>query len=96
MCHKTFLVLLFGVFASTLAYKAYENYKVYKVVPQTEVQVQILNDLCERDYEFWIETQLKIGDDARILVAPTQEDEFLKYIKSVGLHTEVAIANIQE
>lgn len=87
------LVALIGLVAVTSASKSYEGYKVYNVIPTSEAQVQMLNDL-RKEYEFWTD-YLSVGNDARIMVLPDQEGEFVTYAKAAGLNANLSIANVQ-
>ncbi|XP_046971373.1 zinc carboxypeptidase-like [Vanessa cardui] len=77
------------------AYKSYENYKVYKIVPTTDEQVQILNDLGKEEYDLWTDV-IVVNKDVRIMVPPNKDNQFVKYIKSVGMDPVVKISNVQE
>ncbi|CAG9789475.1 unnamed protein product [Diatraea saccharalis] len=89
-------IFLFGIFVSSFAYKSYENFKVYKVIPKSDVQIQILTDLRKNgSYDFWTDI-LTVNNEVRILVSPDQEVEFVKYLKSVDLTAEISIKNVQE
>lgn len=88
------LVAFIGLVAISNA-KTFENYKVYKVVPNSVEEVQILTDLRKSGFEFWTDA-FTVGNDVRIMVAPNQEAEFVRYSKSVGLSPELRISNVQE
>lgn len=90
------VITLLG-FALVSEAKTYDNYKVYSVVPENEVQVQILNDLRKSDYtyDFWTDV-FNVGNDVRIMIAPEKETDFLNYSKNVGLDATLRIANVQE
>ncbi|XP_028031427.1 zinc carboxypeptidase-like [Bombyx mandarina] len=90
-----FKTLIFFCFAgASLAYRSYENYKVYNVVPTSEIHIQMLGDLKKAGYDFWTDI-LTIGGNARVMVAPEQEQEFVNYAHSVGLKPNVTISNVQ-
>ncbi|KAM3960500.1 uncharacterized protein ACR2FA_005409 [Aphomia sociella] len=84
-----------GVFSLTNAGKSYNNYKVYNVIPKSEVQVQYLTDLRKEGYDFWTDV-IDINKEVRIMVSPEQADEFVKYSTSVGMEAELSINNVQE
>ncbi|XP_045486057.1 zinc carboxypeptidase A 1 [Pieris rapae] len=88
------ILLILNVLILTTAYKSYENYKVYKVIPESDTQLQILTDLKKSGFDIWTEVPM-IGKDVRILVSPAQENDFVDYMKGVGLGIEVAIKNVQ-
>lgn len=90
-----FKTLIFFCFAgASFAYRSYENYKVYNVVPTSEIHIQMLGDLKKAGYDFWTDI-LTIGGNARVMVAPEQEQEFVNYAHSVGLKPNVTISNVQ-
>lgn len=89
------VIALLGLLAVANAMVSYENYKVYNIVPKSEAEVQILNDLKKDGYEFWTEI-FEVGSEVRIMVPPVEDEEFLNYVKSVNLDAKVSIANVQE
>uniref|UniRef100_A0A1E1VZW2 Zinc carboxypeptidase A 1 n=1 Tax=Pectinophora gossypiella TaxID=13191 RepID=A0A1E1VZW2_PECGO len=91
------LKLICVVFALIVVSNAisYENYKVYKVVPTSEQQVQILTDLRKSGFEFWNDI-ISVGSDARIMVPPENNEEFVKYSASVGLNVTLTISDVQK
>lgn len=96
MKFKEIFFILAVVTAINAEYVSYENYKVYKVVPGTDNEVQILLDLQKNvDYVFWSDIIAK-NSDVRIMVAPKNQEEFENYFKNVGIPTKVAIDNVQE
>nr|UPI76679.1 M14 metal carboxypeptidase 2 [Antheraea yamamai] len=92
MLLKIFLVLfLIGV---GNCMKSFENYKVYNVVPKSESQVHMLNNLRNQGYDFWTDV-LTVGSDARIMVAPAQDGVFVEYTKAIGVNANITINNVQ-
>lgn len=87
-------LVLLGLVATAAAVKSYTNFKVYNVIPKSEVQVQMLEDLKKEGYEFWTE-YLTVGNDARVMVSPEKNAEFVKYASNAGLNATVSIANVQ-
>ncbi|XP_075983179.1 uncharacterized protein LOC142981269 [Anticarsia gemmatalis] len=77
-------------------YVSYENFKVYKTVPVSDNEVQILTDLRKQnEYMFWSDI-ISLNGDVRIMVAPEKQNAFEKYVESVGITTRVVIENVQE
>lgn len=94
MVLKVIFVLL-GFIVINNAMKSYENYKVYNIVPNNENQVQILTDLKKDGYDFWSDV-VTVDNDVRIMVPPHKDEEFVKYVQSVGLNADLRITNVQE
>ena len=89
-------VLILITLSKCEAYKSYDNYKVYKVSPETEREVKILNDLHkDSNYDFWTD-KINIGQDVRIMVPPSKDSEFIEYLRSVSMVPVLSITNIQE
>lgn len=86
------LIALLSIAAAKISY---DNYKVYDIVPTSEAQVQMLEDLKKEHYSFWNDF-FAVGDAARVLVSPSQDEEFLKYAKTAGLDAKLTIKNVQE
>lgn len=82
-------------FLSVANAKSYENYKVYSVVPKSEEHVQMLNDLRKSGYDFWTDV-FTVGNDVRIMVEPTKDNEFVDYAKTVGFDAVLRVPNVQE
>lgn len=77
-------------------YVSYDNYKVYKIVPDNENEVQVLIDLKKQlEYMFWSDV-VSVNSDVRIMVAPEKQAGFEKYFEDVGISTRVVIENVQE
>lgn len=94
MILKLVVVALIAIKCSE-AYVSYENYKVYKVIPQNEGHVQKIEQLREQFYEFWTDVT-KVGEYARIMVSPDKNEEFVTYIKNAGMAPVLSISNVQE
>ncbi|CAH4038112.1 unnamed protein product [Pieris brassicae] len=90
----TTISLMLNLLILTSAYKSYENYKVYKAIPESDTQLKVLTDLKKSGFDLWTDVP-KIGNDVRIMVSPSQENDFADYMKSVGLDIAVAITNVQ-
>ncbi|XP_053613736.1 zinc carboxypeptidase-like [Plodia interpunctella] len=89
------VVVLLAVIALSGAKQTFNDYKVYKVVPKNEVQVQQLNDLKKDGYDFWTDI-FEVDNDVRIMVSPAQEKVFVNYTRTVGMQPEITVANVQE
>ncbi|CAH2044946.1 unnamed protein product, partial [Iphiclides podalirius] len=77
------------------AYKSYENYKVYDVVPKNDAQVQILHDLKKEGYDYWTDV-FTVNSNVRIMVKPEKQNEFVNYLEKVGLNPSVSISNVKK
>ncbi|XP_023950749.2 zinc carboxypeptidase-like [Bicyclus anynana] len=90
------IIILALIFSTSCeAYKSYENYRVYKIIPKTKEHVDILTDLRKGEYYFWSDV-IKIASDVRIMVPPDKVAVFVKYTTSVGLEPVLTISNVQE
>ncbi|PZC75271.1 hypothetical protein B5X24_HaOG206503 [Helicoverpa armigera] len=95
---EIFLVLAISV-AITITnaeYVSYDQYKVYKIVPSSDTEVQILLDVQKSNqYLFWSDIVAK-NSDVRIMVAPAKQVEFEKYFESVNIPMRVVIEDVQK
>ena len=91
------LILIIAVATAINAeYVSYRNYKVYKIVPSSDTEVQILMDLQKQNlYDFWSDV-VTVQSDVRILVAPEKQADFEKYLKSVNIPAKVIMEDVQE
>lgn len=90
-------VALFSLIICVTAKKVtYDNYKVFKINPSTDDQVQLLTDLRKYGgYEFWTDV-INVGGDVRVMVRPDDVSEFIQYGASVGLKFDEAISDVQK
>lgn len=96
MILKEIFLLIVVTTAINAEYVSYKNYKVYKIVPGSDYEVQILTDLRKQNqYDFWSDI-VAIGSDVRIMVAPGKQAEFENYFKSAEIPTRVVIEDVQE
>lgn len=78
------------------AFVDYKNFKVYKIIPESEEQVHILNNLRkDGHYDFWTDI-INVGKHAKIMVQPSEHEEFEKYISNIGIKSELSLSNVQE
>ncbi|XP_063831212.1 zinc carboxypeptidase-like [Ostrinia nubilalis] len=76
-------------------YVSYNNYKVYKVKPETDKEVEILYDAeKEQGYLFWDEG-FRRGRDVRIMVAPEKQHELVKYFSERGMTAELMLLDFE-
>ncbi|XP_072929534.1 uncharacterized protein [Epargyreus clarus] len=76
-------------------YVSYKNYRVYKIVPETDKHVQVLIDLQkQKEFFFWSDI-IDLGNKVRIMVAPEKFGDFEEYLTRVGIKTEVIISDVQ-
>nr|AAT36738.1 carboxypeptidase B [Ochlerotatus epactius] len=87
---------LFCVLAVVAARRSYEGYKVYSVVQETQEEADFLHRLHESnaDLDFW-HLSRKLGDEARVLVAPKDQRSFLIKLVKHGLHYRELIADVE-
>lgn len=90
--HLSLIILI--VVSIVECYVSYDNYKVYKVLPHTKEHVHILSEL-NKEYDFW-SASIDIGKEARIMVPPSKDEEFKKYISDLGIQPILSISNVQE
>nr|UPI76680.1 M14 metal carboxypeptidase 3 [Antheraea yamamai] len=94
---KHIFFILYFIFTITKSeYVSYRKYKVYKVIPETEKNVQILVDLQKNNhFTFWSDT-IEIGSNVRIMITPEEQKEFEDYMNNVGMNFSIAINDVQD
>lgn len=90
------IVICFAlVVLANAEYKQYRNHKVYKIVPQSEKDVEVLSAMQEDGkWYFWTDI-IKVDGDVRIMVAPENQKELEEYFDRVGVNSEVVIEDVQ-
>lgn len=90
------VVPLLVVLAVVAAKRSYEGYKVYAVVQETQKDADVLRELQESsiDLDFW-HLSRKLGDEARVLVAPKDQRSFLIQLVKHGLHYRELITDVE-
>lgn len=90
------VLLTIGVALATHKVR-YDGFKVYKVVPQSSMQIEALKYLEEHNtgFIFWSGIS-QIGKPIHIMVPPHLELVFADFIKLQSLSSEIYIENVQE
>lgn len=74
---------------------SYEGYRLYKVIPKTNEEVQSLLEIQKNGPEqFWLD-QFEVNDDVRIMVKTENEKQFLERVKESKLETTMIFDNLQ-
>ncbi|CRK92462.1 CLUMA_CG006024, isoform A [Clunio marinus] len=98
---KLTLLSIFLVFLSILGVFSenarFDNYRVYSIEVQSNIQLKILNELSETSdsYNFW-EVPTKVGVNADLVVPPHQFAHFGEIVDKYNLTTNLIISNLQE
>lgn len=92
-------ILLLGILLSTSIisanYVSYKHFKVYKVIPENDKEVQVLNDLQKQnEYNFWTDI-VTVGSAVRIMVTPEKVANFQDYMTNVGIKAQVVVEDVQ-
>ncbi|KAJ0173495.1 hypothetical protein K1T71_010644 [Dendrolimus kikuchii] len=89
------IFLLIPLISISAEYVSYENHKVYKIIPSSDKEVQILVDLQKQnEYFFWSDI-IDISSDVRVMVAPGRQEEFEDYLFSVGITPKIVIEDVK-
>ncbi|RZC35009.1 Peptidase M14 and/or Propep M14 domain containing protein [Asbolus verrucosus] len=74
---------------------SYDGYKVYKVVPKTEVENQYLKAMqLSKDFDFWSKIN-KVGNPVVVMVSPKAQSKFEEYLKISKIEYNVQIENVE-
>ncbi|KZC12084.1 PREDICTED: zinc carboxypeptidase-like [Dufourea novaeangliae] len=90
------LILLALVALATANQVKYDNYKVFRVTPQTEEQFQVLDSLEQMSdsYTFWKEPSA-VSSSADVMVAPHKIPEFIELMDKFGILHETYVEDVQ-
>ncbi|XP_076758952.1 zinc carboxypeptidase-like [Xylocopa sonorina] len=90
-------IILFAVVALATAEKVkYDNYKVFRVTPQNDEQLEIVNSLGQTSdsYSFWKEVSA-VQKYADVMVAPHKIAEFEELMKQHNIPHETYVEDVQ-
>lgn len=90
-------LFILSLAALALAEKAtYDNYKVYRVFPKTEAQLEIIRQLEQNvdAFSFWTEPSTP-GKPADVMVVPHRIPDFIQLLKDNEIPYELYIENVQ-
>ncbi|XP_041969305.1 uncharacterized protein LOC121726137 [Aricia agestis] len=77
------------------SFVSYKDFKVYKVTPQSERDVEHLTKLdATNEFMFWKDVT-KVGGDVKIMVDPKKTAKFEKYMEDIDLKFEVVVDDVQ-
>ncbi|XP_045532611.1 zinc carboxypeptidase-like [Pieris brassicae] len=93
---KIFLLLLFVGFLEVLAQKqTFEGYKVYKINPKTENDVEFIKKLQNNGIgELW-EDQVHVNYEVRVMVPPENVHLFLENVNKENIDAQELISDMQ-
>ncbi|CAG4957122.1 unnamed protein product [Colias eurytheme] len=93
---KTYLVFLLTIILGTSAIKqTFEGYKVYKIIPRTQDEVNVVKDLQMNGIGQLWDDQVNINYEARIMVPPYKDDEFKNELVRGHIGAEELISDMQ-
>ncbi|CAH2241666.1 jg26966 [Pararge aegeria aegeria] len=97
MIYKISILVVLAIVYTSAEYVSYDNYKVYKLQPKTEEQVELLRKLQHtKGYSFWtLFDYVKVDREVRIMLESKNEREFENYMKSVGLDATKTVEDVQ-
>ncbi|VVC97745.1 unnamed protein product [Leptidea sinapis] len=91
------LITILSITASA-EYVSYKDYKVLEVLPKSEKDVKVLNDLkfsdSQFDYYVWSEV-VSVNRKVKIMVEPKKQATLQNYLSTVGLEGEMIIEDVQ-
>ncbi|KAM0726995.1 Zinc carboxypeptidase A 1 [Formica fusca] len=91
------VIVLCTILSLAVAQKArFNNYKVFRIIPTTEAQVEILRELEEipDGFSFW-EAPSFVGRSVDLMVAPHKLPQFYEIMVQIGVPYQVHIEDIQ-
>lgn len=93
---KHFLLTI-GLVCVVLGEKTlFDNFKVYRIWPQTDVALQILKKLQQNEtFDFWQEPTVS-GRSADLMVSPVVESDLIKILASQFFYHKILINDVQK
>ncbi|KAF2892787.1 hypothetical protein ILUMI_13385 [Ignelater luminosus] len=92
-----FFVFITTVFPANTASNRFDNFTVYRVVPRTSKQLEILRRLQENtidNYNFWTDVGA-VGHPVDIMVPPNLKSKFLNFLSTQRFEYKLWINNVQ-
>lgn len=95
--HLPFIAILALIHFTISNHVSYDNYQVFRVLPEKEDQLQALQDLSERtdEFDFWKDVTA-VGKHVDIMVGPNTTEKFGDFCNSTKLRSKRLIGNVQE
>lgn len=95
MVFKVLILISIATLATAAFKKNYEGYKVYDVVPKSEDEVNLLEEVQSSAIgEFW-EDQFDVNHVVKIMVAPEKQKDFLYVLSTANIEVKEVIGNLQ-
>lgn len=91
-------LLLFSFCAVVYTEKVrYDDFALYKIVPENEFHVQFLKDLQHNDQEldFW-NSPTRPGEYVSVVAPPEKKNDLHHSLKERSIYSELILENIQE
>lgn len=92
------LTVILGFVPFSLGEKlSYDDYSLYKLIPSSDVHVNVLSDLFEssKEYEFWVPPS-KIGEFVSVVSPPDSKENLEELIITHGIPGGIVVENIEE
>lgn len=96
MYFKSLFLILFIIVTVTAYKKKYDGYKVYNVIPDTKVQVNILKDVENNGIgEFWMEPY-NVKQAVKVMVAKEKQSYFIEQMQKAKIEAVEVINDLQK
>lgn len=91
------LLLIFPILCVVNAKFRFDNYTLYKIIPNNVEQIKVLQNLEDLDnrYDFWSDP-VPTAQYVNILSSPQNKAELEHVLKGNGMAFEITMSNIQE
>lgn len=75
----------------------FDNYTLYKVLPNNVEQVRVLQELEDKDsrFDFWSDP-VPSAESVSVLSSPADKSVLEEHLKSHGIDFSISFSNIQE
>lgn len=75
---------------------SYEGHRVYRLTTKSEEQLKVLRLIRDHpDVDFWTNSY-GVGEEIDVRVLPEFQEQFLSYLRGVGIEYEVIIKNVED
>ncbi|KAL1501714.1 hypothetical protein ABEB36_006995 [Hypothenemus hampei] len=71
-----------------------DSYKLYEITPQTDAEIQFLQQFHNEDFDFWRESHF-VGEATDIMVAPENQYNFENELTNYGLNYKIIVEDVE-
>lgn len=94
---KTFSILIFCINLAASEKFRFDNYSLFKILPENDQQYKVLQDVRRDDsrFDFWTDP-LPLREFVNVMTSPGDKADLEEILQKHGIKYEIVMKNIQE